>query len=893
MAGSRQRRPRRPTRTTSTRSCSGPVTCAGWTGSSAPHTWADPVTSQPVVDAIFSRLRPTRRHAGPQRRRLRAHARPSARTCSAGRPATTPTTGPACRPRKPTITPDGLDRAALEACVGRRILPGHRGRRAKRGRPPDHRGAELRRGVPARPRGACARNHERRRWRCRGRPTSRPAATNWWPVPRPNEVHRPGHRQLSASGTRDVTSYAGHGRQVAQAGLRGAAGRTSTSRWSAATRRRSRCSRPISDFIDVPQGPMGMVRETALAILRGDLAGLRSPSNTRPAARPRIRSWSPVNATRHGRANRRPMASRPRGSGSSTAPASAAVVDPARRSSRSARRPAARPGRSPSTPTPSPARPRPVALVLDRSGSMSDDRGDGQSKHVSLQQAAEIFVDVMLEGDGVGLVRYNEDAQACSRSHARAPAASPTLNRSATNDLINGNGFDPAGATSIGDGIFEGRGTSSTRPRQLRRQGAGRAHRRHREPARAGSRTWPAQINERTYAVGLGTAAEHQRCRAAEHLRQQRRLPADHRRDRRQNRFLLQKYFLQILAGVSNAEVVLDPDGELHPGQVQRIPFQLTDADAGVDVILLSPFVRALDFRLQTPSGLHPRAVARHERARDALGARPRRGLLPPGAAHPVAARCDSTRPAPGTRCSRSAGRAPNRRRTTGTTRTCRSCAGRVGPRSPVPPRRPFELERAFAVSAARAGRPRPEPAAAEPGRRPGLPYSLVVHTYSSVSLRADVDQDSREPGATVDLRATLTQSALPVEGDPFVWAEVTRPGGSSVTVTLAADHPGEFSGSFPADRPGVYAIRVRARGRTRVGRPFTREQTVTAAVWRGGDVVVDPGSGGPATPVTVATGTTASARCCGACSATASSTSVSRSICKASASTSTSPGSA
>ena len=81
------------------------------------------------------------------------------------------------------------------------------------------------------------------------------------------------------------------------------------------------------------------------------------------------------------------------------------------------------------------------------------------------------------------------------------------------------------------------------------------------------------------------------------------------------------------------------------------------------------------------------------------------------------------------------------------------------------------------------------------------------------------------------------------------MWAEVTRPGGSSVTVTLAADHPGEFSGSFPADRPGVYAIRVRARGRTRVGRPFTREQTVTAAVWRGGDVVVDPGSGGPGDP--------------------------------------------
>ena len=51
----------------------------------------------------------------------------------------------------------------------------------------------------------------------------------------------------------------------------------------------------------------------------------------------------------------------------------------------------------------------------------------------------------------------------------------------------------------------------------------------------------------------------------------------------------LQKYFLQILAGISNAEVVLDPQGELLPGNVVQIPFNLTEADAGVDVILLSP----------------------------------------------------------------------------------------------------------------------------------------------------------------------------------------------------------------------------------------------------------------------------------------------------------------
>ena len=46
---------------------------------------------------------------------------------------------------------------------------------------------------------------------------------------------------------------------------------------------------------------------------------------------------------------------------------------------------------------------------------MTEDRGDGQSKHQSLKEAASIFVDVMLEGDGVGIVRYNQDASRCSR----------------------------------------------------------------------------------------------------------------------------------------------------------------------------------------------------------------------------------------------------------------------------------------------------------------------------------------------------------------------------------------------------------------------------------------------------------------------------------------------
>jgi hypothetical protein len=43
----------------------------------------------------------------------------------------------------------------------------------------------------------------------------------------------------------------------------------------------------------------------------------------------------------------------------------------------------------------------------------------------------------------------------------------------------------------------------------------------------------------------------------------------------------------------------------------------------------------------------------------------------------------------------------------------------------------------------------------------------------------------------------------------------------------------------------GVYLCRIRASGRSRSGYPFTREQTLTAAVWRGGNRDADPGQSG------------------------------------------------
>lgn len=48
----------------------------------------------------------------------------------------------------------------------------------------------------------------------------------------------------------------------------------------------------------------------------------------------------------------------------------------------------------------------------------------------------------------------------------------------------------------------------------------------------------------------------------------------------------LNKYFAQVLAGVTNANVVLDPHGMLTGGAVHKIPFQVAETEYGLDVFV-------------------------------------------------------------------------------------------------------------------------------------------------------------------------------------------------------------------------------------------------------------------------------------------------------------------
>jgi hypothetical protein len=306
------------------------------------------------------------------------------------------------------------------------------------------------------------------------------------------------------------------------------------------------------------------------------------------------------------------------------------------------------------------------------------------------------------------------------------------------------------------------------------------------------------------------------------------------------NRFLLQKYFLQILAGVSNADVVLDPDGALTPGAVHRIPFQLTEADAGVDVIVLSPYVKAVDFRLQTPNGLilEPWRALSEPAMRYVLGNNVSyyRLVLP---TQLIAGRFDQGGTWHALLAIGHPRVTPSRDNEQGI--DARIVRGLHATdvhrlRTPQVAGVSTEQQRRFAVA---------QSATMAATAQRTLPYSLIVHSYSSVTLRAELRQSGHEPGATVTVQARLTQSGLPLQGPAVVWGDVTRPDRSQVTVPFTSSEPGRYAAQFVADTTGVHAIRVRARGRTRKGLPFVREQTLTAVAWRGGDRDADTAAGG------------------------------------------------
>jgi len=443
-----------------------------------------------------------------------------------------------------------------------------------------------------------------------------------------------------------------------------------------------------------------------------------------------------------------------------------------------------------------------AVLALDQSASMNDPAGVAGATRIGvLHEAAAHFVSLVRANNGVGMVRFDQDAY---------PPGDPTwpglaIRRVTTDDLLDsdrqaaltavGNhAVNPAGWTSIGDGVVMAHNTLNGLPAT----GPGSYDRKAivvftdgLENRDAFIQNVMGSIDARTFAIGLGDSSQVSASALTAltngtggYLLLTGVLSAANQDDR----FRLTKYFIQILAGVTNNSVILDPTGYIPAGAVVRIPFFVTEADLDLSVVLLNdPAIVTLE--VETPDGtiIDPAA------ATAAGGSYGEHGTL---------RYYKLNLPVP------TAGGAAH--------------GGKWFAR--------LEIDRKLLDRLRAQGRE------AATLQAHGALYSVVVQSYSSIKLNARMVQSSLEPGATLTVRAALTEYDLPIEHRATMFSDVERPDGTKTTMPMNEVEPGVFEGSMPGALAGTYRFRVQASGATRQGLAFTREQQLTAPVVRGGD---------------------------------------------------------
>ena len=439
------------------------------------------------------------------------------------------------------------------------------------------------------------------------------------------------------------------------------------------------------------------------------------------------------------------------------------------------------------------ARPRSaVTLVLDRSGSMNEDAGDATTKVQKLREAANALISIMQTGDGIGLVRFNETAQRIMEVQNIATGRATAIGHL-------GSEIDPSGATSIGDGVINGKQmlddaqAATPPPYNVAAMVVLTDGMWNRPPNLA---TVSGSITANTYAVGLGlpsnisVPALTTLCQGHNgYLLITGALTAD-------QPMRLSKYFLQILAGITNAQIAADPRGVLDTTAEHRIPFWISEADYGMDLIVLSPYPQIIDFQLEAPDG---------SRITPASG--------PDGANSQYML----SRYASYYRCA-----------------------------LPVLPTNSGGSHDGLWHAVLKLGRPSPqytidgplqESYAAYYGpKRAVLPYELVAHAYSSLVFSAHMTQASFDVGAVARMTVSLLEYDAPLQESASVWAEIRRPDDTTDFVTFVLASGGQFTANYDLQLSGVFRVRVRARGETTRGTPFEREQTLTGVAIPGGD---------------------------------------------------------
>ncbi|HEU4728977.1 MAG TPA: tyrosinase family protein [Kofleriaceae bacterium] len=452
-----------------------------------------------------------------------------------------------------------------------------------------------------------------------------------------------------------------------------------------------------------------------------------------------------------------------------------------------------------------------VQLVLDQSGSMSDPAGSsGLTRLDVLKDAATLLANLIPRNNGIGLIRFDDDAY--PPDHATFGGMFITK---VTTDLFTDATRGTArariaahgahGNTSVGDGIEMGRtqldglppGDYDHKAMIVFTDGLQNRPRSIEDVA--------SSINSQTFAIGLGTETQVNTLELSNITQSSGGylLLAGLTSSSVDDTYRVQKYFLQILANVTNTQIIKDPNGYINLGTRLRVPFSVCEADIGLRAILLEE-LPILELGLEMPDGQVITAASAGTfnatlQTNDDDTVTIATGL-------PVVQ---------------------------GSTRNHAGTWYAVIDVDPERYKRQLERQRDRAGSL----------------RTRGVKYSVSAHAFSNLRMQCRLDQTGLEPGATMTVRAQLSEYRVPVEQRAAVVAEVERPDHSRTTLALSEVEPGAYEATLVAAVAGTYQVRVIATGVSARGVPFTREQLLTGAVFAGGNTPVrtsdDPGAAG------------------------------------------------
>ncbi len=440
-----------------------------------------------------------------------------------------------------------------------------------------------------------------------------------------------------------------------------------------------------------------------------------------------------------------------------------------------------------------------VQLVFDQSGSMTAPTADGRTREQVLADSASVLVDLLYPDSGIGMNTYDEDPHPLMEIEVAGPVG-VGLGRLHARSAISTYAANPSGLTAIGDGIelawqkldltsgFDSKAMIvftdgiETAPQYVADVAA-------------------SVVDSTVFAIGMGNADDIQPAtldaltnNTGGYMLMTGMLSAD-------DVFLLSKYYLQILAGVSNNDIVLDPEGTISAaaGAAARIPFDVADSDIEFTATLLSDIPYAFEYVIEAPDGsiVHPGTAAGDPTVAYAASAQSifYRLSLPHVTSDGMVNR-----------------------------------EGRWHVVLKVDYKRLLNWLREHKRDLSQ------EQIAHYPVR-----YSVSVQAYSNLRMRARLLQDDHGPDAICTLRAQLTEYGAPLKGEATVHAEVTDTDGSSHVVPMEEVGDAAYEALLDPASTGVVRARIVARGLSYRDMPFTREQLVSASLWTGGDRPWEP----------------------------------------------------